>query len=240
MEKNELKLKKHFAVAIDGPAGAGKTSMAKLLSQELGFVYVDTGALYRAFAVHKLWLQKEMMEKEPENLPVTNEMALRTFDLDFERDEKGEQIMKVWGENINLYLRTEEVSMEASTSSADPQVRAALLELQRRQSIAYDVVMEGRDIGTVVLPDAQVKIFLTATPMVRAKRRYYDLMHRGERPVFENVFSELLKRDEQDTTRAACPLKQAEDAVLVDSTELNPTETLEKLLEIVRNKLGVS
>lgn len=230
--------KKHVAVAIDGPAGAGKTTTAKAVAKALGYVYVDTGALYRAFAVHKLWLAKEMAEKEPGGGPVTNQMALNTFDLEFKWDENGEQITMLWGENINPYLRTEEVSMESSNVSADPAVRAALLELQRRQALAYDVVMEGRDIGTVVLPEAQVKIFLTAGLSARATRRFKALVADGEHADYCSVMEQLRTRDWQDSTRAVAPLQPACDSVELDNTELPFEDTVAAVLRIVKEKVG--
>ena len=218
------------AIAIDGPAGAGKTTLARMIAEELSYVYVDTGALYRAFAVHKLWLIEELSKKDASQLPITNEKALAIFDLEFQRDEHGEQQMILYGKNINPYLRTEEVSMEASTSSADPAVRVALLEFQRKQAMAYDVVMEGRDIGTVVLPNADVKIFLTASAEMRAKRRYFDLLHRGEYEEYESVLKKVLLRDR--------PLKQAEDAILVDSSGMDIIQTKDVILKIIREKIG--
>lgn len=228
---------KHRAIAIDGPAGSGKTTLARILARKLGFIYVDTGALYRAFAVHKLWLAKEIREKEPETGPVTNEMALRTLDLEFQHDKNGEQITLIWGENVNPYLRTPEVSMEASNSSVDPAVRQALLILQQRQALVYDVVMEGRDIGTVILPDADVKIFLTASPEAWAQRRFDELVRLGGNPDFKTVLADQIKRDEQDSTRAACPLKQADDAVLLDTTNLDIDEMVQAALAIISKKL---
>lgn len=228
---------KHVAIAIDGPAGAGKTTTAKEVARRLGYIYVDTGALYRAFAVHKLWLSKEVAAKEPGSGPVTNQTALNTFNLEFIH-ENGEQVMMLWGENINPYLRTEEVSMEASNVATDPDVRAALLELQRRQALAYDVVMEGRDIGTVILPDAQVKIFLTASLNERANRRFKALIAAGEAAAYCTVMEQLRARDWQDSTRTTAPLKPACDAVQLDNTDLSFEDTVEKVLSIVQAKLG--
>lgn len=228
---------RHVAIAIDGPAGAGKTSTAKAVAKALGYVYVDTGALYRAFAVHKLWLAEEMAAKEPDKLPVTNDMALHTFDLEFVYQD-GEQVMLLWGENINPYIRTEQVSMESSNVSADPAVRSALLEFQRRQARAYDVVMEGRDIGTVVLPEAQVKVFLTASLTARANRRCKDLIAHGESADYCAVMEQLRTRDWQDTTRKVAPLKEACDSVKIDNTDMTLEEAVAKVLEIVGKKLG--
>lgn len=222
---------KHVAVAIDGPAGAGKTTLAKELARRLGYVYVDTGAMYRAFAVHKLWLEKEAGQEQ------TVDAALATFSLDFERDENGEQLTMVWGECVNQYLRTPEVDALSSKLSAIPEVRTALLELQRRQSWAYDVVMEGRDIGTVVLPDAQVKIYLTASLPARAARRFTDLRNRGVSSDYCTVMDDLRTRDWQDSTRATAPLREACDAERVDNTELTFDATVEAVLKIIREKL---
>lgn len=232
-------LSKHLSVAIDGPAGAGKTSLAKELSKRSGFVYVDTGAIYRAFAVHKLWLSKEVAEKDSENGTVTNETALRTFSIDFVRDEGGEQVITLFGENINPYLRTEEVSMEASNVGVDPAVRAALLELQRRQAYAYDVVMEGRDIGTVVLPNASLKIFLVADIEERARRRMKDLISDGKSPDYCTVLEDMRRRDWQDTTRKVAPLRPACDSVHLDNTKMTFGQTVEYVLDLMRSRLGV-
>ena len=154
--------KAYVAIAIDGPAAAGKTTQAKILAKTLGYTYVDTGAIYRGFALHKIWLEKESGKK------ISCETALRTLDFEFARDKEGNQRVIIWGEDVTDYLRTPEVSMEASITSANPSVRAALLKFQTDQAAKGNVVMEGRDIGTVVLPDAQHKFFLTADPLVRA------------------------------------------------------------------------
>lgn len=222
--------KRFVAIAIDGPAGAGKTTLAKALAKQLGYVYVDTGALYRAFAVHKLWLEKE------EGRMPTNKTALNTFSLDFERDENGEQRLLLWGEDITSKLRTPEVSMAASVASSDPTVRVALLELQRRQAYAYNVVMEGRDIGTVILPDAEVKIFLTASLSVRAQRRYLELLAKGGSADYCTVMEDVRVRDWQDSTRQVAPLKPACDSVQLDNTTMTIEETVDQALQIIKLK----
>lgn len=227
----EVIKRNHVAIAIDGPAGAGKTSLAKALSSKLGYVYVDTGAMYRAFAVHKLWLAQENAA------PVENEMALNTFDIEFTHDADGQHTI-LWGKCIDEYLRTPEVSMESSNVSADPAVRAALLDVQRKQAYAYDVVMEGRDIGSVVLPDAEVKIYLTAELAKRARRRYADLQAAGSDVKLGEVSSDLFIRDTQDMSREVAPLVQVEDAVLLDNSDLTFEETVEAALKIIREKLA--
>lgn len=222
--------RKHIAVAIDGPAGAGKTTTARLLAKKLGYIYVDTGALYRAFAYHKLWLQKEHGEE------VSNESALHTFNLDY-RQEDGIQRMFVWGKDVTDELRTPEVSTEASTTSADPAVRAALLEFQRRQAMAYDVVMEGRDIGTVVIPDAEVKFFLVADLSERCSRCYRDQKAAGREVDYNDLLEQMRTRDWQDSTRRVAPLKPAPDAIEVDNTAITLEETVEKLHGVVLARL---
>ena len=221
-------MSKYIAVAIDGPAGAGKTTQAKALAKELGYTYVDTGALYRGFAIHKLWLEKESGEK------VSCETALNTFDFEFARDKEGNQRVIIWGEDVTDRLRTPEVSMEASTTSANPAVRAALLEFQRRQALKDNIIMEGRDIGTVVLPDAQVKIFLTADPEVRAERRVKQEKEMGIDADFQETLAHMRKRDYQDTHREIAPLTQADDAALVDCTNTGIEETTEIMLQVIK------
>lgn len=220
-----------IAIAIDGPAGAGKTTQAKILAKELGFVYVDTGALYRAFAIHKLWLEKEAGEQVP------IDSALNTFDFEFVRDEAGNQRIMVWNRDVTDFLRTPEVSMEASTTSAHPAVRKTLLSCQRRQAMANNVVMEGRDIGTVVLPDAKVKIYLTADLTVRAQRRVKELAEKGQDVKFCQLVNEMAKRDHQDMTREIAPLKQADGATLVDCSRTNIEETTKILLDVIKRTI---
>lgn len=218
--------KKFIAIAIDGPAGAGKTTQAKRLAHNLGFVYVDTGALYRAFAVHKIMLQKSLGHE------VSVENVLDTFDFEFVRDASGNQRIIVHGRDVTRFLRIPEVSMEASTTSAHPAVRAALLNCQRKQAMINNVVMEGRDIGTVVLPDAQVKIYLTAELAVRAQRRLKELLVSGEKVDIQQLIRDMEKRDYQDMHREIAPLKQADGAHLVDCSQTNIEETTEILKKI--------
>lgn len=222
--------KEYIAIAIDGPAGAGKTTQAALLAKRLGYVYVDTGAMYRAFAVHKLWMERELGRK------VSIETALNTFDFEFVRDEAGNQQIMVCGQDVTEYLRAPEVSMEASSTSANSAVRAALLECQRKQSQAGNVIMEGRDIGTVVLPDAQVKIYLDADLSVRAARRLKELQGQGCDGNYKKLMEEMAERDRQDMSRENAPLKRADDAVLVDCTTMDIEETAQAIMAIINDK----
>lgn len=224
-------MSKYIAIAIDGPAGAGKTTQAKALAKELGYTYVDTGALYRAFAIHKIRMEERLQ------MEVSCDTALETFELEFTRDEAGNQRIKVCSEDVTDQLRTPEVSMVASTTSAFPAVRAALLEIQKEQIRTQNVVMEGRDIGTVVLPDAQAKIFLTADPETRAKRRVKELRASGQKANFDEILAQIKQRDYQDSHREVSPLKQADDAILVDCTSTGIEKTTNVLLNIIKSKL---
>lgn len=224
-------MSKYIAIAIDGPAGAGKTTQAKALAKELGYTYVDTGALYRAFAIHKIRMEERLQ------MEVSCDTALETFELEFTRDEAGHQRIKVCGEDVMDWLRTPEVSMTASTTSAFPTVRATLLEIQKKQALSQNVVMEGRDIGTVVLPDAQVKIFLTADSETRAKRRVKELRASGQKVNFGEILAQIKQRDYQDSHREVSPLKQADDAILVDCTNTGIKKTTDVLLNIIKSKM---
>ena len=223
--------KETINVDIDGPSGAGKSTMARLLAQQLQFVYVDTGAMYRAIG---LFAQRAGLKEE--NIHRLEGM-LCGISIDI-RYEGGFQQIFLNGENVSERIRTEEISRYASLVSALPPVRQFLLGLQRRLAEENDVVMDGRDIGTVILPQAQVKIFLTATAEERAHRRHRELLEKGEQISYEQVYQDLLRRDEKDTTRAAAPLRPAEDAVLFNSTEYNLEETLCELKKIIREKTG--
>lgn len=211
-----------YNVAIDGPAGAGKSTIAKLVAKEKGYIYVDTGAMYRALAIH--FLKKGIA---PEN---TEEIITACSDADVSiRYENGAQQVYLNGENVTAMLRTEEVGNMASRTSAVPQVREKLLELQRTLARENDVIMDGRDIGTNILPNADVKIYLTASVETRAKRRYDELSEKGESCDFEQIEQDIRERDARDMSRETAPLKQAEDAVLVDSSHMTIAEVVAEI-----------
>lgn len=219
-------------IAIDGPAGAGKSTIAKMVAKKLSFIYVDTGAMYRAMA---LYLYRQgISADDPEKIAAACGGAGISIEY---RD--GEQVVLLGDENVNPYLRTEEVSAMASKSSAVPQVRVRLVQLQQELAASQNVVMDGRDIGTVVLPDAQVKIYLTASVEVRARRRFLELQEKGEPAVFETIAAEIAERDHRDMTREVSPLKLADDAVLVDTSDMTIEEVTERILAIVREKTGL-
>lgn len=214
-----------YNVAIDGPAGAGKSTIAKLVAKEKGYVYVDTGAMYRGLAIHFLENGIEAEEKE--------KIAEACKDADVTiRYEDGQQQVYLNGKNITAKLREEAVGNMASKSSAIPEVRAKLLELQRELARKEDVIMDGRDIGTCVLPDADVKIFLTASVETRAKRRYDELVEKGVACDLEEIARDIAERDERDSTREIAPLKQAEDAVLVDSSHMTIEEVVAAIVKL--------
>ena len=218
------------SVAIDGPAGAGKSTLARRLAAELGYIYVDTGAMFRTIGLYALRAGKDPKDNEAVNA-LLPEISLKFAFIG------GEQHIYLNGEDVSTAIRTEEVGMAASAVGANPEVRAFLLGMQRDMAKTQDVLMDGRDIGTVVLPDATVKIFLTAAPEARAERRLLELRQRGQEAEFDAVLSGILRRDEQDRTRAVAPLRQAEDAVLLDTTRLDRAGSLEALLAIVRERL---
>ena len=219
-----------FSVAIDGPAGAGKSSIAKAVAKELGVIYVDTGALYRAIALGCIKM----------NIPVENETAVSTV-LEKIRIElvfvEGTQHVLLNGKDVSEEIRTEKVSMSASTVSGIPQVRAFLLELQRGFAKTQNVIMDGRDIGTVVLPDAQVKIFLTASAQARAMRRTLQLEQKGEPADYEKILEDIIKRDHNDSTREIAPLKPAEDSIIVDTTDLDLEQSVNKIKELIKRRM---
>lgn len=214
-----------YNVAIDGPAGAGKSTIAKLVAKEKGYVYVDTGAMYRGLAIHFLENGIEAEEKE--------KIAEACKDADVTiRYEDGQQQVYLNGKNITAKLREEAVGNMESKSSAIPEVRAKLLELQRELARKEDVIMDGRDIGTCVLPDADVKVFLTASVETRAKRRYDELVEKGVACDLEEIARDIAERDERDSTREIAPLKQAEDAVLVDSSYMTIEEVVAAIVKL--------
>lgn len=221
----------HFAVAIDGPSGAGKSTIAKAVAAQLSIVYVDTGALYRTIglAVQRRGIS---MEDAAGILSVLPEIRVELTYRD------GSQCVLLDGEDVSGLIRTPEISMYASKVSALPEVRAFLLDLQRNMARTHSVVMDGRDIGTVILPDAEVKIFLTASDEKRAERRWLELREKGEDVTVEEVLSDMRRRDAQDSSRAAAPLRQADDAVLVDTSALTLEESIQAVLDVIRGKLA--
>lgn len=221
---------KHIAAAIDGPVGAGKSSIAREAAKKLGFIYVDTGALYRAVGLYCHRCGTNM--KDPADI------ASRLPEIKPEiRLCYGVQHIYLNGEDVSSEIRLPEISMAASAVSAVPEVRAALLGIQRGIAAENNVIMDGRDIGTVVLPNAQVKIFLTAAPEIRAKRRYDELCAKGVQTTFEEVLADLNKRDYDDSHRAAAPLKQADDAVLADTSGLDFEQSCELICSLIKEKL---
>ena len=218
-------------IAIDGPAGAGKSTVAQKVAKELSFVYVDTGAMYRAMALYLL--RKGVNREKPDEIGEASQNAEISIEY-----QNGEQIVLLDGENVNAHLRTEEVSAMASVSSAVPRVREKLLDLQRKLARTMSVVMDGRDIGTTILPDADVKIYLTASSLTRARRRYLEYQEKGEACDLAEIQKTIEERDQRDMTREISPLCQAEDAVLVDSSELTIDETVEKILSVYHSKVS--
>ena len=219
-----------ISVAIDGPAGAGKSSLSRLAAKSLGFIYVDTGALYRAVG-----LKFSLMGADTSlNCDIDEILAKTQVDIRF---VDGEQRVFLDGKDVSDEIRTPTASMMASAVSAKPSVRAFLLEMQRKLARENNVLMDGRDIGTVVLPNATVKIYLTASVKARAERRYKELIEKGQEVTFQEVYDDMVQRDYNDMNRATAPLKQADDAVLADTTECNFEESLELILKIVKEGL---
>lgn len=219
------------AIALDGPAGAGKSSIAKRAAKALDFIYVDTGALYRTIG---LAATRKGVEPKP-SVEVEKLLSEITVDLTF--NDKGEQIVLLDGEDVSGLIRTPEASMMASKISAVPSVRAYLLDLQRNMAKSHNVIMDGRDIGTVVLPDAKVKIFLTASPEARAQRRYKELCEKGMDVKYEDILNDVITRDYDDTHRETAPLKPAEGCVTVDTTELDFEQSVEKIISVIKENI---
>jgi cytidylate kinase len=218
-------------VAIDGPAGAGKSTIARKAASELGFIYVDTGALYRTVALNALRNGVKDTKNSEEVIPTlkTAEVSLKFID--------GEQHVFLRDEDVSTEIRQNEVSMAASNVSSIPEVRTFLFDLQRNIAKNNDCIMDGRDIGTVVLPDAKIKIFLTASPEARADRRFKELQEKGQNVQYDTILKEIKERDYQDMNRATAPLKQAEDAILVDTTEIGLEESVELMINTIKERL---
>ena len=220
-----------ISVAIDGPAGAGKSTLARRLAADLGYIYVDTGAMYRTIGLYALRAGKDPKDNAAVDA-LLPEIELRLASI------AGEQHIYLKDEDVSTAIRTEEAGMAASAVGANPEVRAFLLDLQRNMAKTQNILMDGRDIGTVVLPNATAKIFLTAAPEARAKRRWKEYQEKGVNVSFEEVLEDVKKRDYQDTHREAAPLKQAEDAVLLDTSDLNFEQSLDAMKKIIAEKVS--
>ena len=217
-------------IAIDGPAGAGKSTLARKAAEKLGYIYVDTGALYRTVGLYSI--RKGYDTKDAEKVIST----LGSIDIKLGFTDEGQRVY-LNGEDVSDAIRTPEASMGASNVSAIPKVREFLFDLQKEIAANNNCLMDGRDIGTVVLPDAQVKIFLTASPETRAKRRYDELVQKGSDVTFQEVLDDLIKRDYQDTHREVAPLKAADDAEILDTSPLTFDESLDAILAVIAKKL---
>ena len=224
---------KTYSIAIDGPAGAGKSTMARALAKELGYYYVDTGAIYRTVAYFL-----DLLGISPKDTDGV-ERYLDELTIDIMYDDEGKQHMIMNGMDVTDSIRTPEISMKASTASAQPAVRAMLLDMQRELARENNVIMDGRDIGTVVLPQATVKFFLTATAEVRAQRRTDELLAKGQKAVYSEVLKDIEKRDHQDSTRAIAPLKQAKDAVKLDTSNMTIEDVILQMKQIVAEKISL-
>lgn len=218
-----------YSIAIDGPAGAGKSTIAKKIAKQLGFIYVDTGAMYRAMALHIL--RKKIAADDSAAISQACEDADITIVY-----ENGEQVVLLNGENVNGLIRTEEVGNMASASSVNGDVRKKLVSLQQKLAKTADVIMDGRDIGTCVLPDANVKVYLTASSAVRAKRRFDELTAKGVMCDLDTIEKDIIERDERDMNREISPLKQADDAILLDSSDLSIDEVVERIIGLTEYK----
>lgn len=219
-----------FNVAIDGPAGAGKSTIAKAAAKELGFIYVDTGALYRAIALNAV--RSGIIDDTDKIVE-----SLLSIKVKLGFDSEGTQCVYLNGEDVSAYIRTPEISMGASKASAIPEVRAFLLDLQRNIAKENNVIMDGRDIATVVLPDAQCKIFLFASPECRAERRYKELVEKGEDVCYEDVLADVNQRDYQDSHREIAPLKPTDDSVMADTSALTLDESIDLIINTIKEKL---
>ncbi len=226
-------MSKTYSIAIDGPAGAGKSTIARRLAKELGYYYVDTGAIYRTVAYFM-----DLLGVSPKDVDGV-ERYIDELTIQIEYDEEGVQHMLMNGMDVSNDIRTQDISQKASLVSAHSVVREVLLDMQRDVAKAHNVIMDGRDIGTVVLPKADVKIFLTATPEVRAKRRTEELLAKGQKANYDQILKEIQQRDYQDTHREIAPLKMAKDSVKVDTSELNIDQVVETIRQIVEKKISL-
>ena len=222
-------MEKLCSVAIDGPSGAGKSTLARAVAEHFGFIYVDTGAIYRTVGLASLRGEVDITD----NARVID--ILPSLEIDLRYDESGLQRMYLNGEDVTGEIRTPVISHYASVVSAIPEVRAFLMEMQRGMARRKSVVMDGRDIGTVVLPGADVKIFLTASSEERARRRHLELMEKSTQISYEEVLRDVIERDERDSNRAAAPLRAAEDALLLDTTEMNLQESFKKICSLIES-----
>lgn len=213
-------------IAIDGPAGAGKSTIAKKVAANLGYIYVDTGAMYRAMALY--FIRKGIKAEDTETIST----ECKNADISITYMD-GVQVVLLDGENVNGFIRTEEVGNMASATSVNGEVRKKLVELQQKLASKENVVMDGRDIGTVVLPNAEIKVYLTASSAVRAKRRYLELQAKGEEADIEKIEQDIIERDHRDMTREISPLKQAEDAVYLDSSDMTIEEVVDEIMGMV-------
>ncbi len=224
-------MSKTITVAIDGPAGAGKSTIARRLARELGYCYVDTGAIYRTVAYFL-----DLLGISPKDIDGVSRY-IDELTVEMEYDEEGKQHMIMNGMDVTDDIRTQEIGQKASAVSAHAIVRDMLLDMQRDMAKKHNVIMDGRDIGTVVLPRATVKIFLTASPRVRAQRRVDELLAKGQKADFETVLAEIEKRDHQDSHREVAPLKQAKDAVLLDTSDLDIDGVVAEMKRIIASKV---
>lgn len=221
--------KMSFCIAVDGPAGAGKSTIAKMVAKKMDLIYVDTGAMYRAMAYYLITQNTDLGDSDEISQKCRGAQICIAY-------ENSEQVVLLNGENVNPYLRTEEVGKAASISSANGSVRAKLVELQQQMAEHTDLIMDGRDIGTCVLPNAPLKIYLTASSRVRALRRYKELMAKGEDCDLEVIEADIIDRDYRDMNREISPLKQAEDAVLLDSSDMTIEEVVDKIISLAMER----
>ena len=220
-----------ISIAIDGPAGAGKSTISRAAAKELGYIYIDTGALYRTVGLNAMRKGADINDPESVVATITDDLKVELRFID------GEQRMFLNGEDVSDKIRTPEASSAASKVSAVPEVRKYLFDLQKDLAKNNNCIMDGRDIGTVVLPDAKVKIFLTASPEARAQRRYKELIEKGMDVKYDDVLADMIKRDYDDSHRAIAPLKQADDAVLADTSDINLEESIALIIKIIKDNI---